>query len=41
VEKRGLEVNAKTGAEIQTIVEDVLKMKPAVVERARKVILGG
>lgn len=41
IEKRGLEVNPKTGAEIQAIVRDVLKMEPDVVERARTAVLGG
>ncbi len=40
VNKRGLKVQPKTGEEVQAIVEDVLKIKPAVVERARKAILG-
>jgi tripartite-type tricarboxylate transporter receptor subunit TctC len=38
--KRKLAIQPKTGAEVQAIVEEVLKMKPAVVERAREAILG-
>lgn len=39
--KRKLKVQPKTGAEVQAIVNDVLKISPAVVKRARKAILGG
>lgn len=39
--KRKLKVEPKSGAEVQAIVEEVLKISPAVVERARKAILGG
>jgi tripartite-type tricarboxylate transporter receptor subunit TctC len=39
-EKRGLKVASKSGAEVQAIVADVLKMSPAVVKKARVAILG-
>lgn len=38
--KRKLKVQPKSGAEVQAIVNQVLKISPAVVARARKVILG-
>ncbi len=38
--KRKLKVEPKSGAEVQKIVNDVLKMSPAVIKRARKAILG-
>lgn len=38
--KRKLKVQPKSGAEVQAIVDRVLKIKPAVVERARQAIFG-
>lgn len=38
--KRKLKVRPKSGAEVQAIVREVLKIPPEVVARARKVILG-
>ncbi len=38
--KRKLKVEPKSGAEVQAIVNEVLKISPAVVARARKLILG-
>ncbi len=39
--KRKLKVQPKSGEEVQAIVNDVLKIKPATVARARKAIFGG
>jgi tripartite-type tricarboxylate transporter receptor subunit TctC len=38
--KRRLKVQPKSGEEVQAIVNDVLKIKPAVVAKARKAIFG-
>ena len=38
--KRKLAVNPKTGAEVQAIVDDVLKIEPAVVAKAREMVFG-
>ena len=38
--KRKLDVNPKSGAEVQKIVADIGKMSPAVIERARKLVFG-
>jgi tripartite-type tricarboxylate transporter receptor subunit TctC len=40
MDKRGLKVQAKTGAEVQAIVADVLKISPKVAERARIAVFG-
>ena len=39
--KRNLRIKPKSGEEVQKIVNDVLKMSPAVIKRARKLIMGG
>ena len=39
-ESRRLRVNPLTGEEVQKIVNDVLKISPATVKRARKLIMG-
>ena len=38
--KRGLKIEPKTGAEVQAIVEDVIKISPEVVTKARIAIFG-
>tara|TARA_R110000787_G_scaffold286352_1_gene404334 strand:+ start:679 stop:1722 length:1044 start_codon:yes stop_codon:yes gene_type:complete len=38
--KRKLKIQPKSGAEVQAIVADIMKIKPATVERARKAIFG-